>query len=190
MKRTIVNTFGVFGYLSLIMQWLWSAVILATPLFSNEATRSIFLPEHTVQPASTSSLELPEPLAWLFIVLAIVFSAAVIIYAVMAVPRTIGKTGRTITTKSAKVIVPHVTHHKHISKKREKALTERITWVVKLVLVIVPFLLLLVPPDSTLGLTHLVTLSVGGFCAVASLVWFATQYISARLAKIDARFVW
>ena len=44
-RRIVVNIFGTLGYLSVFLQWTWTAIILLYPLFQSEAVQKIFLPE-------------------------------------------------------------------------------------------------------------------------------------------------
>ena len=190
MKRAIANIFGTLGYMSLIVQWLWAGLTLGFPLFASDEFRTVFLPEPTTPAEPAVSVSIPEPIAIMFMVLALIFAIGITIYMIVAVPRTIGRVGKKVTVKSAEKIVPYVTHHKHISKKRKKTLLERITWSVKLALLALPILALLIPVSDDLGLAGEVVTGVGLLCAGFTLAWFGLQFLVAKLGALDPRDVW
>lgn len=135
-------------------------------------------------------MDVPEPIAILFMVLALIFSIGISLYVVIAMPRSIAQTGRKITHKSAQIIAPRITHKKHISKKREKKLIEQITWSVKTILVIIPIMALVIPPADMIGLSHKIVISVGLFCAATTTIWFSLEFAIAKLARLDSLRVW
>ncbi len=191
MKRQLANTLGTFGYMSLSVQWVWLVITTGMPLLSSSAFKDLFLPGQTTEVLPAASLSVPEPIAVLFSVLAVIFAVGLTIYVIVSIPRVVGRTGKTVTTKSAQVILPHITHHKKVSEKRQKRLMERITWSMKIGLALLPLLALVIPLSSdVLELSREVVSGVAIFCASATLLWFGAQFTVVRLAKIDSRDVW
>lgn len=190
MKQSLANVFGALGYISLLLQWVWTALVIGTPIVASDFFKNAFLPKESSVPAEALSMNVPEPIGIIFMFLAIIFAIGVTIYAVLAVPRNIARTGQRLTRSSAQVIIPHVTHHKHISEKRRKTLLERITWSIKIGLTILPAAALGFRPDEMIGLSHGVIIGVGLFCAVATVLWFGLQFIVAKVAKLDSRQIW
>lgn len=190
MKLHIANIFGTLGYVSVMFQWLWMLVVLATPILSNDFAAPLFLPSENSTPVQPIATEIPGPLAMIFMVLAVVFAISVSVYAVVAVPRTIGRSGQKVTKVSAQVVLPRITHHRKISKKRQKTLLERITWSIKLVVITIPVIALLLPVPAELGLERDVVVGFGLYCAVVSLLWFGLQFIFARLARLPNDRLW
>lgn len=190
MKQSFANIFGALGYLSLVIQWLWMGLVIGAPFVASDFFKNLLLPETDPTPTDSISMNVPEPIGIIFMVLAVIFALGVTIYAIVAVPSSIARTGQKATLKTAQVIVPRITHHKHVSKKREKTLIERITWSVKLLLTLVPVIALSVPPDDIVGLSHSVVVGVGLFCGAATVVWFSLEFAIAKLGKIEPRNVW
>lgn len=191
MKRRIVNTLGSLGYVSLIIQWVWMIIILGMPIMVSDGFRDLFLPNRTSTPVPTASISIPEPIAILFLILAVIFTIGVSIYVIVAVPRAVGRTGNTVTKTSAQVIIPKITHHKKISEKREKTLVERITWSMKIGATAIPVPALMVPPPSDLiSLPQDVVTGVGLFCASLTVLWFGAQFVLSKFFSLRPQDIW
>lgn len=193
MKQSIVNTLGAFGYISLILQWGWAIVILGLPLISTETFQNIFLPtqtQSTISAETTSATTIPQPIEVGIIVTSIFFAVVISIYALISVPRAIGARGKKATNVVATKIAPVITRHKVLPKKQQKKLIEYLGWSIKITLAIIPFLLVLIPVDTTLELTREVTISAAILLFSATLAWFVCQYLLARLWKVPASRVW
>ncbi len=184
----LANTFGTLGYVSLIMQWLWTCVIVGYPLFTQDKL-SFFLPK----PATATPPPVIEYGGFTpFITgIAIVFTLLVLaatIYALIRLPVTVGKKGSKLTHKTATVIAPTIAPKK-LTKKQRTALIERITWWVKLVLILVPLIALLFASSET-GLSNGVILVIGGFCAVWSGFCFLLQYLLGKALRLPEARLW
>lgn len=189
----IANIFGSFGYFSVVVQWLWFIATIVLPYLEESSLKSVFLPapgdkHHTV----ATAINMPPFVQVIIASLAIIFTLAILVYAIYMIPRSIGKAGKTITQKSAQVTVSHITHrhHKPLTKRERKRLFEYATWSVKLLLLLIPCILLLLPADAKLTIPHEVILLFGAFCAGMSLVWFGLQYTISRFSHSDPREIW
>jgi hypothetical protein len=190
MYQNIANLFGALGYVSLLVQWFWMTVVLAGPLLSQQVFLSLLLPEASTTAAEVPDVTVPEPIGVIFLVLAVIFSLSISIYALFAVPRAVARGGKTLTTKTAKVALPHIARHKHLNKKQKKTLLERITWSVKLGLASIPLLALMIPVSTRLGLDQEVVAGFGLLCGAATLGWFALQFTTGRIGKVPAEKLW
>lgn len=188
----IANGFGALGYLSCIIQWMLVFAILVLPLMEHEGVRDIFIPAHPAAPTPSGSLDLPPILQQALLVGATIFSVGIIVYAVAAIPRAVGKAGRKVTHEVAEVAVRQVEHirPKPLTKTQHKTLAERFTWTIKLLLIVLPPLLLLIPVTLRYGLAREHVLIAGAFTASMSLLWFGIQYLVAYFTKLDQRDVW
>lgn len=189
-KRVFANIFGTLGYMSLLLQWLWAGLTLGYPLIASDQFQTVFLPKPTTPTEPALSVTVPDPIAIIFMILAVIFAVGVTIYMIIAVPRTIGRVGKKVTIKSAETIAPYVTHHKKVSKKRQKSLLERISWSVKFTLAILPLLAALLPVSSKLGLSASVVIGIAIICASFTLLWFMAQFIVAKIGGLDAKDIW
>lgn len=190
MRLHIVNGLGVLGYISVLLQWLWVLLTLGYPLAMNESLQKTFLPEQTAKPIEAATLSIPQPIGIMFVVLAVVFAIVISIYVIYSAPRTIGRIGRSMSRTSAETIAPRITRHRHISKKRQARLIERLTWTVKLIAVLLPPLLLMIPTASELGLSYQVVTAVGLYLTIWSIGWFGLQYLLTHVWRISARDIW
>ncbi len=192
LARQIANTFGALGYLSCVVQWMIVFAVLVLPVMESDGFRQLFIPSPPTTPAPDGGVDLPPILQQVLLVAAVIFSVGVIVYALMAIPRAVGKAGRTVTRKTAKIAAAQVARVQHtpLTKKQQKTLAERLTWGVKLLVVVAPPLLLLMPAAPRFDVSHEHIVIAGAFTACVSLLWFGIQYIVARLGKLDARDVW
>ena len=188
--RRLANVFGALGYLSCCIQWMLAFAVLVLPAMEGEGFREVFMPTAPVNSVGQSDIALPPILQMIIIVAAVVFSLAVMIYAIISIPRAVGRTGSKVTHETAKVAVRQIIHHKPLTRKQEKTFVERITWSIKLLLVLIPSVLLLIPVAPRYGVTQDHILIAGAFCACLTLFWFGIQYLVARLTKLDPRNVW
>lgn len=184
----VANTFGTLGYLSTILQWLWAFIVVGYPLLSHNHL-SALLPEPSAHSHSTSiDLGALSPIAT---ITAIVFTFLVVgftIVALIRMPMAIGKRGSKTTHKAATVLVPIVSHQK-LTKKQKRTLTIRLTWWIKLCLIVAPLFALLFASTET-GLNQAIIYTIGGFCAIVSLVYFAIQRALQSIFRLDATTMW
>lgn len=187
----VANVFGSFGYLSILVQWFWWIAVVVLPYLQDSSIKTLLLPSPATEHTAAVSPSLPFGFQLVLGTLALLFSIAVVIYAIYAVPRTIGKAGKSLTQKSAEITVNHVKfHHKPLTKAARKRLFEYLTWTVKLLLIVLPCVLLFLPTHNGVAIPHEVVLAFGAFCAGMSLVWFTIQYLISRFARSDARTIW
>lgn len=189
-SQKIANVFGAFGYLGVCFQWLWSLLPLAYTLIENNTVRSLIIPEHRASNPSTLSVELPGFVEIIVMAIALVFAISITIYAIYLIPNTVGKAGKKITQESAKMAVPVLTRHHKISKQKRAKLQFRITWLIKLLLVIAPLIIALCVQPSATGLERPVYLAVSIVITVFSALPFSIQFAIAKLAKIDPKQIW
>lgn len=187
----IANTFGVLGYGSVLLQWLWMALTIVLPLLVGSQALDFFLPRETAPTAPIEAGNDFSPVLQVIIaVLAVVFSVAVSLYALYKLPKSIGKAGKTITHTGAKVSSDFVAKRAHYQPAQKARLMSNITWAAKFVLIALPLLALLLPTAEQFALNHLQVVVVGLFLSVWSLVWFIAQLILAHVAKLSSKTVW
>lgn len=187
-KRLIAaNTLGTLGYISIIFQWLWSFLILVYPVliaqpdFLFPADRPTFIQDDTSIAASP-------------LVVAIALAATVVIMAIAAVvlfrlPKTIGKKGAHITKSAASTVIPAVTHHKKLSKKKRIQLSYQIILGIKLLLIITPLVALpFAQPIQQIDTEVIWAMAL--FCATCSSAYFLLQQLIARITRVDVEKLW
>lgn len=187
-KRVIlVNTFGSLGYLSVLFQWSWSALVLSYPLI---VARPEFLFPKDQPLAATITTD--TSLSPLMIVIALAVTAAVLAIATIVLirlPKTIGQQAAKLTHSTAQSVVPIIAHRKKISKKKMARLSYRVILIIKLFLVILPLLaLIFAQPIEHISIE--VIWAMAAFCAILSLAYFLMQLGITQLARIDTELVW
>ncbi len=191
MKQSTVNTFGALGYSSLLVQWAWTILAVGLSFFTSDAMRNVFLPpKNNHMPPQPRGFDLPTGIEIIIAITAVIFAFGVIIYAIVSVPRSIGRSGQRVTHKSAKVTLPHVTNHRPLSKKQKRRLLEQITWTIKAILAVLPAALLAIPPSIELGLDHAIVVVTGLLLFAVTVVMFVIQFVLAKVWKIPSGQVW
>ena len=189
-RLTCVNTFGTLGYLSLVMQWVWCLLIVGYPFISGDHALlfPVDAPRISPQPQAVD-FGVFSPVAF---VVASAISLLVLVATVVTVarlPRAVGKKGAQTTQAAAHAIIPTLTHHKKLSKTRSIRLTYQVVIGLKLLGTLFA-LLPLINSSSIPQLSHDIVLTVGGFCAICTSLWFGIQYILARLFRLKRDQIW
>lgn len=189
--RKIANIFGALGYLNVCFQWLWSFMPPLYLLVENDSFRRIVTPQPTSKPESTTSgFELPGFVEIIIIIVAIIFTLCITIYALYVVPRTIGRAGQKAVQRTADVAIPAITHHHKISKKERSRLRLRITWGIKGVTILLPMVIAFFIPSTLVGLEQVVYLTVCVIMMCLSAIPFIIQFAIMRVAKISSDKIW
>ena len=187
-RLRLTNTIGTLGYISVLLQWAWAAIILCYPLIT--ADHTILFPTNTPQaPATQMEFGAMSPM---LLIVAAIFTLLVLALSVIALiqlPKNIGKAGTKTTHAVAKVVLPTVTHHKELSKKRYFTLSYRIVFGIKYLMTVLPFVLLIFAP-SIIGLSAKIITTVGALVLTFSLVYFSVQLLLAEVLRVDKKKVW
>jgi hypothetical protein len=178
----LANTFGTFGYISCLLQWLFVALLYLPLLLDNKQFKNFLLPENTEQvtPVVTTA---PSPI---LIGLAIIFTVIMLIVTMVLIiraPISIARTGKAVTVKAADAIVPLVVH-RPVPAAKKRSLTRRLIKAIKLGMIVIPFLLILASVFIATPLPQDVIIFVGAALAIGSLLWFSAQYLSARWLNV------
>lgn len=188
-RSRCVNVLGSLGYIALIMQWLWSIIIIGYPSLEDGSLI------HLLQPSSASdAIRLPNMVIPMAIALPVTIIVTVVVFiatliAFFSLPRTIGKGGATVTHATAKVSTDYAVRHHYIKKSDKKKLDTRIIALLKIALSFVAFTLV-IPPHPATPLEHRLVVLIGTLGLVATLIYFAGQYLIARIRQVDLTTVW
>ena len=121
MKLVAANALGSLGYLSLLIEWAWVALVFVYPLAENGQLSWIL---------GNTPPELPPPPAPIVItpftiaIIAITVAICLVttIYALVKFPISVGRTGARLTHESVRAVIPQITGHKKISRSRFRRL--------------------------------------------------------------------
>ena len=171
-RRIVVNIFGTLGYLSVFLQWTWTAIILLYPLFQSGCYSDA---------------------APFIAIVSIAITAAIIVMSIITLiglPKKIGKTGAKITHSAANVIAANTRPPKQQPAKKWKLnLSYKLIICIKLILTFLPVILLLFAPTIP-KLPHQVMTIVGNFCLVVSAVYWLIQYALAKILRVPHKEIW
>ena len=106
-------------------------------------------------------------------------------------PKVVGQTGQRMTRGTAELVVPALTHHRHVPPQQKKRLTARTTWYLKIGLIVIPLVVAAwAPLASTLGLTRELLMVTAGSIAAWALLLFGVQLMLGKIWHIPAERIW
>lgn len=179
------NFFGGLGYISIIGQWLWTIALVLPTLLENDSFKQFILPDQSA--TAQSPVTVFDENSLFMIVVAAAVTVVVLIATIIILirlPIALVRTSQKTVTTAAETIIPTITHHKPVSKKKRAVLTARIRTYIKLALAIIPLLPLLFVSSSSSGLDSDIALLIGAVLGIGSLIWFSLQYGSAKVLKL------
>lgn len=158
------------------MQYFWALLVLLPALIESGLLESLFSSEGQNAPV----FELPpiamSPVVGLFI--AVIMAALLLgtLVAIIRAPKAIVRTGDLIVHRATRIAVPAVTHHKELSKKRRVVLNRRVTFLVQVVLALLPLCASPFLPEIE-DVQKEVVLIVSALLAVLSLGAFTASWL-------------
>ena len=192
-KLAFVNIFGTLGYFSLIIQWLWTGLILIYPvILSGNADYWLCSlqpkPSEKV-PVAAADFGAATPF---FNVLALVITALILVTAVVILfrlPKKIGKTGARLTQSAANVVIPAIAHTDNVPKSTRKRLSFQLVVAIKCLLTITALALLLFA-QPVANLSFSIIWAIGSFCFICTMIYWLIQYVSARVGRVPREKIW
>lgn len=181
----VVNVLGTFGYISLILQWLWVSVLFLPGLIENDAIKGFLLPPATTTNGLQFEFHSPPLLATILAIIVTIAVLVVTAVVLIRLPSSISKSGKKATVKSAEKIIPILSHHHTLPAKKKRQLTLQTIRMIKLVLTVLPFLLLFLVIVVPTALSNEIVMLVGAFLGLGTLLWFGLEYGLAHILKID-----
>ena len=118
-RLLLVNTFGTLGYLSLLLQWAWTAIILLYPLLQSGAIQRMLTPKQPAKPIEAHP-EYYSDAAPFIAAISVIITIAVIVISVVTIlglPKKIGKTGAKIRHNCCKTPAAQETYSKKVEIK-------------------------------------------------------------------------
>lgn len=189
LKRLVaINVLGSLGYLSLLLEWAWVALVFVYPLVET-GKLSWFLPDSPIALPPPPAPTVVTPFTMILIVVTVTLCLVATIYALFKLPFSVGRTGARVTHVSAELVIPRLTGHKKLSRTRLRRLSFRLIVAIKAILIAVPFVLtLFLPSVSNLPRDVIwIILTVLGFWP---LLYFGLQTFFTKLLKLDPILVW
>lgn len=189
-RPVLANAFGAFGYVFLVLSWLWSTLVVG---YSSLSVQNIawLIPKNSDQPVSASepSSLVSGPLALTIGIVVTIVVVLATLYVFIALPKSIGKKGSMVTRKTASLIIPIVTHHQPVGEPRRIFLTSRIIIIIKSIACLLPIASLLLFPNTT-TLSPEVVLAGSLFFSLTAIMFFTIQYLLAHFLRNSRDLLW
>lgn len=185
----LVAALGTLGYASLLMQWMWMAVVSGYALLMDKNHSWTKIQSAPAQPQPEMQFSLPSPLA---VIIAAIITLVIIIatiYVLAKLPRAIGKTGARVTRTTSDALTPLVTNHKPVTPKQRRVISYRLGIAIKMGLVVVPLAVSLLPYPAV-PLEYRAVAAMAIIMASFSAGYFALQYLTAHLKQVDRQTIW
>lgn len=176
--------------MAVCVQWAWLVVTQIIPLIASSDAKEFFIPSSQNLPAATPVTQMPDTLQILLIVVAVLFSVSVSLYAIFLVPKTIAQAGKTVTKAGAKAATNQLSKGKNYTSADKRRLRLRFSWAIKFLLVAVPMLVLAIPVRDEIGLSSLQVMLAGLLLGLISSLWFTLQAALTAVYKLPAKDVW
>lgn len=189
-SRRSANFFATLGYIGICLQWAWLSVTLVIPILATTPLKQLVTP---ISPTPTLSLPepaLPDFMQIIVMAAAVIFATAVSIYTLLMIPKTVGQIGKRITSSTANNATKRLAKKQTYSPKQQRRIKLRITWAIKILLVVLPFMTLAIPISREIILSQTQVVIVGATLALASLIWFGCQYSIGRLGRVKPDELW
>lgn len=168
--------FGVLGYISCTLQWLWVGVVALPPLLKSGLLDSLTKPKQVDHPILLTPSFETSPLTVAIIGFITLIMLAVTIYILLRLPGAVAKTGETIVQTTTENVLPVLTHHQKLPAKKKRLLTRRVAFYIRLCALVLPFVItMLLPPIKSLPPD--VVIFIASWLALFSMVFFGGSYL-------------
>ena len=190
-SHPLLNALGFLAYLSCLFQW----TLAILPFLPGVLDSDLFValtPSPTVPGRMDSAPEqtLPDWLTFFIIAGITLIVLVVTVVAITRLPRTVGQGSQKIIRSAAEHVLPVVTHHTKLSKKKRQLLTARIVFNIKLAVLTLPIIILLVVPVPETAVSRQALLLIVGLAAGWSLMLFSVQALLARRSHVSLDKLW
>lgn len=191
----VLNTLGSLGYVACVLQWFWVSIIFLPSLINSPLFQTFSPTDTTISPPLEQPVNPPSSGDIPFIVtaIALVVGVLIVIGAIYVIlvkfPRSVAKTGETVTHTTAAVISPVIIRHTHLPAKQRRVIPITIIIVMKLLLVFVPLCLLFFARELTLAMSFELIMVIGVVLFSWSFVLFALQFVLSQLLRVNYKIV-
>jgi len=188
-KPFITRLLAGLGYLSLLWEWFFIAVAYLSLASHTKWFNDAFILSIEREPVRQAVVPTVGAMSgWMVGCIAIVVILVIgiaLIYALRRLPGSILKGGETITHAPAQALAPLILRHAHVkpTKKRQLRLTARLVWIMKALLLVLPFCLLIpLYWVSELPVPLTVMFVAISFFALAAILCFGLEWLMLRFA--------
>lgn len=177
----LVSFLGGMGYASIIMQWVWLAAVLLPWVMSLEIMQP-HVP--VVQPHVTTTNDFSIA-SFAFVIVITLAVIGLTVYIVSKLPGYVARESSKVVHGARDIVLPKVTAHQRMSKRRKIMLSSRILLGIKLSLSIIPFVGLYGSLATHPPLEERIVLIIGVFLLGWSLLYIITQRVVAHMKHVD-----
>lgn len=172
--HTTVRLLTMLSYMFCALQWFWLGILILGIFSENGFLDTLNRPEPVAAPIQNPAPASPVALAIGGVVT--VTMIFITIFVLIRLPKAIAKTSQVVTERATQAVLPVVTHHKKLPKKKKLQLSAKLTFYIRLVLVALPFLVLFALPRTRSIQPNLV-IFVGGFLAITTLTLITVESV-------------
>lgn len=178
-QRTAI-TLRFLGYICCILGWLWLAIIALPPLIESGAINGILPDETTPKPVIPVAPQPGiSPVASLAVGIITLIMLTATFFILWRLPRTVVKSGDKIVEATAESVLPVVTHHRKLPAKRQRQLSRRLAFIVRLLAMLIPFAVIFFLPSPSSLNKEVVMAVAAAIAAFGVLLFIAAQLIDS-----------
>lgn len=190
--RVLLRGLDALGVLSLVLVWLWGAILLLPIFLKNDSVNEFLHPTSSQQPVVKPLVTIEAPPTWLvFVIVAVSFLVVFAgVWAMLRAPKEVVRVSERATNATATRIVNQVADHRPLNKNQRFVLSQRIIFILKLAASLLGALLAVIGAYMTdqRAIDRDVALVTALFLSVWPLLWFSVEYIIiATTGRVDVR---
>lgn len=188
-----INTLALSTYIACLITWGWVGIIYFVTYADSDLFKKI-MPEDSVQQPvwidnANNSGGSSVVITILAVLLAIIF-ISVLVYSLLKLPSSIGRSGQKITKATARTFVSKVTNNKPVSYTQKSHMKKRSVFYIKLFLIILPLIIILLSYWINLSLDYSLAVLTTAFLATIALILLIIENILAKILNVDKDSTW
>lgn len=185
-RHVVARVLLGFAYISICFQWLWVLALGLPPLIEAGIFDS-FTTSEVAPPTNSPINDPPSPLLTIGAGIVTIIFLIITVVVIIKLPKAVAQTGETIVHQTAEVIVPVITHHKKLPAKTKRALTQRLTNLLRSMLVLLPLVAALFLPAVESISRDIILIIALWMAIISSIFLLASWFIRPATSQIRSR---
>lgn len=150
MYKYLHSFFAICYYFFTQVLWAWFLIAVITLIENNDRANEILFSKNTKPVVTTPSFEFNFGDIWsvIIIIITLIIVFTIFAFLIIKLPKEAKKTTQFVTQKPAIFIAEKITHKKVVNSKSTFMLSQRIVWLIKIVLCVIPFTALFFAPSN------------------------------------------
>ena len=173
------------GYIALALQWLWTVVLYLPLLLESDYAQDLMQPQAQVVVINQPPVSDPSIFGWLLPGIILAIMLMITAYVIYRMPRSVTQAGSKLTKAAVHGMEPLIirSYKKPISIKKRRSIELKLTFAIKIALVILALVISMAANNFQDSLPSKVVVVVALYLALISLGLVCLQAFVARLSR-------